>query len=74
MSYGSVRQYRNRVTRLLGAGERGAISVCCPGCVDTESACVECSPIMRAWGDQVLLMADLAGATTDCRQLKDLVR
>ena len=42
MSYGDVRQYRNRVTRWLAIGESVKSAVGCPACVSAPENCDEC--------------------------------
>lgn len=45
--YGDWRQYRRRV---MNAHQDFGVG--CRECVADESACEECEPLMRSWGDQ----------------------
>lgn len=52
--YGSVRQYRNRVTRMRGNLESTTAAVRCAGCVGKRYCCAACEPKLREWVTRVL--------------------
>ena len=53
--YGSVRQYRNRVTRMRGNHVNTAAGVHCRDCFADEYSCAECESHLLAWTDRILV-------------------
>ena len=77
MSYGSVRQYRNRVTRAFNAGEQSPMSVSCQNCVG-DLPCAACKEVLdNEWlpATDAFFPVALQGMTPDSTDdLKRLVR
>ena len=44
MSYGSVRQYRYRMAKMIARGETFPMSVSCSSCCRSEFICEDCRP------------------------------
>ena len=75
MSYGSVRQYRNRFTRMRGKDEIGAIAVSCRDCSGSVYICGPCDALQETWGVDVLTFAGRdVGAYVPGGELEELVR
>ena len=76
--YGSVRQYRNRVTRGYNAGEKAPFAVTCRSCSGAEHSCDEC--LVITWNEWVndisdLLPPPLQGVpVSKTHAIRDLVR
>ena len=74
MSYGSVRQYRYRVTRLWESlAEPTTSGVSCPGCFSAEGACDECYALQADWHQRIVALTGKDFGTVDLDQY-ELVR
>ncbi len=74
--YGSVRQYRYRLTRMFRAGDFAPQAVSCPECLKSVAACEECSLLGDEWDERIMaLMPRICRAPTrHVESLLELVR
>ncbi len=61
MPYGSVRQYRHRMARMIARGEEFPMSVCCRSCADQEEICDACYPAEDRWGKLIDTLSNTEG-------------